>query len=325
MANVTAATTEWNAPNYTGELYLVGANQTPFLNMIGGLSGGSVRTVADLEFTMAQPYALEPASQPEISETDSRTAPTPTTYVTSQDRNTCQLYQESVDISYLKQSVTGQIRVDEISTLGYGFGDITEGGSKGADEKAFQINTNLRQIAVDVEYTFLQGVYQQATSAGVAAKTRGIITGTTTNAVAASSADLEKAMIDELMRTMASSGAEFRLPVFFVNALQKQRLTAIYGYAPADFNVGGINITQLETDFARVGVVYAPQMPTDTLLCADLAICHPVFLPVPGRGVLFYEERAKDGAAEKGHIYGQIGLDYGAEEFHGKITGLSTS
>jgi hypothetical protein len=124
---------------------------------------------------------------------------------------------------------------------------------------------------------------------------------------------------------MASSGAEFRLPVFFVNALQKQRLTAIYGYAPADFNIGGINITQLETDFAKVGVVYAPKMPTDTLLCADLAVCHPVFLPVPGKGVLFYEELSQDGAAEKGHIYGQIGLDYGAEEFHGKITGLSTS
>ena len=26
--------------NYLGQLYLVGANQTPFLNAIGGLSGG---------------------------------------------------------------------------------------------------------------------------------------------------------------------------------------------------------------------------------------------------------------------------------------------
>ncbi len=325
MANAAEVTSIWNAPNYTGELYMVGANQTPFLNMIGGLSGGSVRTVGDYEFTMAQPYALEAAAQPAITETASRTAPTPTTYVTSQDRNTCQIYQQSVDISYLKQSVTGQIRVDEISTLGYGHGDVTEGGSKGNDEKAFQINTNLRQIAVDVEYTFLQGTYQQATSAAVAGKTRGIITGTTTSAVAGGAADLSKAMIDELMRTMAAAGAEFRTPVFFVNALQKQRLTAIYGYAPADYNVGGTNITQLETDFTKVGVVYAPYVPTDTLLCADLAVCHPVFLPVPSKGVLFYEELSQAGAAEKGHIYGQIGLDYGAEEFHGKITGLTTS
>ena len=45
----------------------------------------------------------------------------------------------------------------------------------------------------------------------------------------------------------------------------------------------------------------------------------------PGKGVLFYEELSKTGASEKGQIYGQLGLDYGPEEFHGKITGLATS
>ena len=34
---------------------------------------------------------------------------------------------------------------------------------------------------------------------------------------------------------------------------------------------------------------------------------------------------SKTGAAEKGQIYMQAGLDYGAEEYHGKITGLATS
>jgi len=50
-----------------------------------------------------------------------------------------------------------------------------------------------------------------------------------------------------------------------------------------------------------------------------------VFLEKPGKGVLFYEELDSGGAAEKGHVYGQIGLDYGPEEFHGTITGLATS
>jgi len=325
MANVSAAGTVWNLPNYTGELYLIGANQTPFLNMIGGLQGGSVRTVGDFEFTMAQPYALETAAQPDISETESLTAPTPVSYVTAQDRNTCQIHQKQVSISYAKQSVTGQIRVDEIGALGYGHTDIGEGGSKGGNEKDFQINANLRQIAVDTEYTFLQGTYEQPDAAGDAYRTRGIITGTTTNAVAAGTTDLSKAMIDELTRTMAASGSIFQSPVIFVNALQKQRLTNIYGYAPADFNVGGINIERIKTDFAELGIVWAPYMPTDTLLIADLSVCSPVFLPVPGKGVLFYEELSKTGASEKGQIYGQIGLDYGAEEYHGKITGLTTS
>jgi hypothetical protein len=61
------------------------------------------------------------------------------------------------------------------------------------------------------------------------------------------------------------------------------------------------------------------------LLIADLAVCSPVFLPVPEKGVLFYEELSKTGASEKGQIYGQIGLDYGPEEYHGTITSLATS
>jgi hypothetical protein len=85
------------------------------------------------------------------------------------------------------------------------------------------------------------------------------------------------------------------------------------------------NINQIETDFAVLGVVWAPNVPVGTLLIADLSVCAPVFLPVPEKGVLFYEELSKTGAAEKGQIYGQIGLDYGPEEYHGTITNLSTS
>jgi hypothetical protein len=49
----------------------------------------------------------------------------------------------------------------------------------------------------------------------------------------------------------------------------------------------------------------------------------PVFVPVPGKGYLFYEELAKKGAAEEGQLYGQIGLYYGPEAAHGKIIGLA--
>jgi len=85
-----------------------------------------------------------------------------------------------------------------------------------------------------------------------------------------------------------------------------------------------VNISQIETDFAMLGVVWAPQMPTDTLLIAEMSVCSPVFCPVPGKGLLFYEELSRSGAAEKGHIYGQMGLDYGPEEYHGKITSITS-
>ena len=177
-----------------------------------------------------------------------------------------------------------------------------------SNELDFQIQGNLRQVAVDAEHSFLQGVYQQATSASVAAQTRGIIAATTTNAVAAGSATLSKSLIDELLRTMAASGSIFVNPVIFVNAFQKQKISDIYGYAPESRNVGGVNIQQIETDFAQIGITWAPQMPTGTLLIAEMSVCAPVFCPVPGKGLLFYEELSKTGAAEKGQIYGQMGL-----------------
>lgn len=320
MANANAAATVWNCPNYTGSLYLIGANQTPFLNMIGGLQGGTIRTVGDFQYPLAQPWALEAASQPAITETASLTAPTPWTYVRAQDVNTCQIWQRQVSVSYAKQSVTGQITADATTGLVDG-----RDAQPVQNELDFQISAHMRQIAIDADYTFLNGAYQQATSAAVAAKTRGIIAACSTNTVAGGAGQLTKAMLDQLLRTMATNGAEFANPVVFCNAYQKQKISDIYGYAPMDRNIGGVNIKQIETDFAMLGIVWAPNVPAATILIGDLAFCSPVFLPVPDKGVLFYEELSKTGASEKGQIYGQMGIDYGPEEYHGKITGLATA
>jgi hypothetical protein len=183
----------------------------------------------------------------------------------------------------------------------------------------------LRQLAVDVEYTFLNGAYNLAANAGEANKTRGIIAATSTNAVAAGSELLSKSLIDELLRTMAGNGAQFVKPVIFANAFQVQAISNGYGFAPMDRAVGGVAVKTIVTDFAEIGVVWAPRMPTDTLLIADMDEVAPVFLPVPGKGYLFSELLSKVGASEDHQIYGQIGLAYGPETFHGKITGLATS
>ncbi len=317
MSNATANTTKWNAPNYVGELFLVGANQTPFLNMIGGLTGGKQYQAFD--FPTAQPWALDGASQPNIHESASLTAPDVRTYGRSLVSNTVQIFQRAVTVTYAKQStfqVVGSNTTTDKAMLG---------NQPVQDELDFQIQANLRQISLDAEFTFLRGAYVQATDASTAARSRGMLTATTTNAVAAGTAALTKALIDNLLRTMAGNGAPFVNPVVFVNAFQKQQLSSIYGYAPESRTVGGVNISQIETDFAQLGVVWAPQMPTDQLLIAEMSVCSPVFCPVPEKGLLFYEELARTGAGMRGQIYGQMGLDHGPEQYHGKITGLTTS
>jgi hypothetical protein len=303
--------------NYLGELFLVGAFHTPFLNMIGGLSGNRAKKTKSFIFPVAQPWTLSSASQPAITEADSVTGQTAGTITRGQDTNTVQIFQKAVEVSYAKQSTHGEIS---------GLASIdTVGGQPVNNEKAFQKMAALRQVALDADYSMLNGAYQAASDATTAAKMRGIITACSSNSVNASSAALSKAMINQLLRTMAGNGAVFENMVMFVNAFQKQAVTELYGYAPENRNVGGMNIAQIETDFCKLGVIWAPNVPAASLLIADMNYCYPVFCEVPGKGLLFYEDKAKAGASEGGQIYGQIGLDYGPEEFHGKIYGLATS
>lgn len=313
MANV-AAGTIWNLPNYSGELFTSDLVNTPFLSAIGGLTGGMQTT--NFEFATDSQYDQETASQPAITETASLTAPTAISYVRSQNKNVTQIFHEQVSISYVKASNQG--RLNGINTAGAQNNVISE--------KDWQIAKALEKMARDVEYTFLNGTYQIATDAGTANKTRGIIAASTVNTVAASSATLSKPLMDSLFLEMFNNGAMFKNPVIMCGGFQKQKISDIYGYAPEDRNVGGVNIKQIETDFGNIGVMPAHRfMPAATLLVADLAVCAPVFQEVPDKGVLFYEDLAKTGASEKGQLFGMIGLNHGPAFAHGTLTGLATS
>ena len=313
MSNV-AAGTVWNLPNYFGELFTASPLQTPVLRMAGGLNGGA--QTDNFEFPVSQEYTHETAAQPAITETASLAAPTAISYVRTQYKNVCQIHQEQVSVSYAK-----------LSTMGRLSGIATAGAPRTvADELAFQIARVLEKVARDVEYSFLQGTYNIATTAGTYNNTRGLNAAAALGAtVAAGGASLSKNLIQTLLRAMFAAGAVFQNPICIVNAYQKQLLSSIYGYAPTDRNVGGLNIKQIETDFGNLGVVLDAFQSTSVFLVADMSVVRPVSCPVPGKGNMFYEPLAKSGAAEIGQLYGQIGLDHGPYWMHGSITGLATS
>jgi len=313
MSNVSGGGTIWNLPNYVGELFTSDMTITPLLSMIGGLTGG--KKTDNFEFPTDSQYNHETAAQPEITETASLTAPTAISYVRGQNKNVTQIFHETVSISYVKQSNQGRLS------------GINTAGSKNAviSEKDFQIARALEKIARDIEYTFLNGTYQISTDAGVANMTRGLIELCTVNTIDAKGATLSKALINALLLEMFENGAKFIKPVIFCGGFQKQKISNIYGYAPEDRNIGGVNIKQIETDFGNIGVADPHRfMPAATFLIADVAVAAPVFQEVPDKGLLFYEALAKTGAAEEGQIFGQIGLDHGPAFMHGTITGLAT-
>ena len=312
MANV-AQGTVWNLPNYVGELFTADQVNSPFLSMVGGLTGGMM--TENFEFPTDSQYSQETAAQPAITETASLTAPTALSYVRNQNKNVVQIFQEKVSLTYVRMSNQG--RLSGINTAGQ--------NNNVPDELQFNKAKALEKIARDVDYTFINGAYQIATNAGVANKTRGIIAASSVNTLAASTAYLSKTLVDSILLTMYGNGALFKNIVLWCNGFQKQRISNIYGYAPQDRNVGGIAIKQIETDFGNIGIMLDRFMPTTTIAFVDMAVVSPVFQPVPGKGNLFYETLAKTGAAEEGQIFGQIGLDHGPAFCHGTITGLKDS
>lgn len=311
--NVTGTGTVWNLPNYSGELFTASQINTPFLTMIGGLTGGGLQT-QNFEFATYSDYDLPTAAQPAISESQSLTAPTAEEIVRGQATNVTQIFQEKISISYAKQS--NGARLEGLNTAGQ--------QNNAPSEKDFQIARKLEKIARDANYTFLNGIYQKSTSATVANKTRGIFElAASINTVAAAGAELTKAVIDSLLLEMFNNGAKFENMVLFTNGSQKQRISNIYGYAPQSRNVGGVNIQQIETDFGNIGIVLDRMVPADKIGLIEMAEVKPVFQPVPGKGNFFYEELAKTGAAEEGQIFGQLGLSHGPAFLHGSVTGLA--
>lgn len=61
MAVVEGLGTTWNLPNYAGELFTADPSQTPFLSMIGGLTGG--KQTNNYEFPIVVLYDFPEVAQ----------------------------------------------------------------------------------------------------------------------------------------------------------------------------------------------------------------------------------------------------------------------
>ena len=190
MSGITGLGTTYNLPNYTGILYGLTPQETPFLSAIGGLSGGRQTTSPAFEW---QTFDLRDASQPEIVE--GATAPTSQQRVRGNVSNVVQIHQEKVSVSYSKLAATGAkagINNDQPNPVG--------------NELDWQVEQMLKQMARDVEYSFIGGVYQSPSDNSTARKTRGIISAISTNAMDVKGAALPTVTATASTDKIASTG-----------------------------------------------------------------------------------------------------------------------
>lgn len=138
--------------------------------------------------------------------------------------------------------------------------------------------------------------------------------------------------IGELLQSVFDNGgiSQQDTATLFVSSGQKRALTKAYATAYGNTNlldsatrtVGGVAMDTIITDFGRLNIVVDRAVPADAVVVTSLEQVDPVFLSIPGKGVLFEEELAKTGATDKTQIYGEIGLAYGNERSHGVLRGL---
>jgi hypothetical protein len=319
MGTVSGQGTTFNLPNYHGQLYSVAPSETPLLSAIGGLAGGAPTTktvefewqTEDLESTSVNNSKVEGAAAPTASEVSR-----------SNVSNVVEIHQEAVEVSYTKQAATGL------------FNGINTGADDNPvrDELTHQIMLKLRKIAVDVEKSFLTGVYAKPGTNATARTTRGLLTAITTNVFAngGTGRAISKSIVDNALSAMFSAGSPLNqdTTVFMVGPAQKIALSNLYSTAVLNQptmtrNIGGVAIDTIITDFGTFGVMVNRWFPAGGVGILDLGVCRPRFLEIPDKGVLFAEPLAKTGASEKYQLYGEIGLEYGPELFHGWIKDLN--
>lgn len=302
--------------NYSGMLANKGDIRTPLFTAIAGRK----KQTNHVEFVTGQEYTSEGGSQPSISESASLTAPDATVVTRAQNTNVTQIFQEAVGVSYAKMSNMGTLS-------GVNVANQTANPMRELD---FQIARKMEKIGNDIEYTFINGVYQKATDDSTANQTRGLVSAITTSVLDFGGKSLGLWGVADGLRAVSEANAPNEglvlwcdtTTLFQINADAAQNnLTVV----PAGRDVNGIKLSYVVTPLGTVFLREGRFLPAGTALLLNLRVLAPVEQPVPKKGNFFLDQLAKVGAGEKYQIFGQIGLDHGPEWCHAKLTNLSTS
>ena len=307
--------TSFGVLNYSGMLFNKGNTRTP----LSAIIGGRAKTTNHVEFVTGQEYtAGGDGSQPEISENASLTAPDASVVTREQKTNVTQIFQESVGISYAKQSNMGTLAGVNIANQ----------QANPVNELDFQVAAKIQKINRDIEYTFINGVFNKATSDATVNKTRGLIPAITTNVTAMGNKPLGLWDIADMVKKIYGANAPTdglclwcdAITLFQINADAVQNGLTVM---PAAREINGIALSSVVTPIGIVYLYLGECLPAGTALLLNLDVIAPVYQPVPDKGNFFLEQLAKVGAGEKYQLFGQIGLDHGPEWYHGKFTGIS--
>jgi len=236
MAGIVGQGTTFNLPNYVGELFAVSPEDTPLLSAIGGLTGGREATATQFEW---QGYDLRDpdANRQRLEGAD---APDGEERVRFNVDNVVEIHQETVEVSYTKQAAIGQRS-----------GANIDGTNPVTAELPWQVQQSLKQVARDVEFSFILGQYAKPGDNTAPRKTRGLLQAIQTNVINLGTAHtgLSAATntITEASTTLANDDSVVFTDVGASTAISLNRVYYVVGKQSGSFQVaatkGGTAIT----------------------------------------------------------------------------------
>jgi hypothetical protein len=336
-------------PNFVGELFKLSPLDTPLLTLVGGKSGG--RPTAAPVFTWQDTIHRAPDRTfggTVITEgADANFA----SQKRNERRNVVQIFQYGVELSYLKQGSVDLLGAENIAMVGPPTADVTTyatsilGNQPVPSEMAWQLQVKIEQCALDVEDAFLNGTYAYpvdlfttgpATQGIVGAISADTSQDASANDIGQTTGDTaeERAgnVISILAKKLYDNGAPMRNCVLMGNSQSKKDTGRYYtttatggSIQPRSYNIFGVNVTDIETEFGMFPFVLNRHLSVDEVLIIDLDVMAPRFEPVPNKGHFFLEPLSKLGSYDREQLYGQIGLEYGPGGWHAKATAWTTA
>ncbi len=325
----------FNLPNFVGELFKLSPLETPFLSLVGGLTGGE-RAVAPQftwQDTLHRAPALTHASRKAIEGADAAFS----AQTRSERQNVCEIFQYGVELTYTKQAATGLLGTSGASPA-TGAESIL-GNQPVQNEMAWQLQVKLEQAALDCEISFLTGTFAYPND-GTARQTQGIIGAITDVAKDATvAADWDgvtatdpvggRVLLNELMTALYDNGAPMGSLTLMTGAAEVNVIADAFqdggNLQPRSMSAFGVNLQRVETNVGAVNIVINRHIPDGTVLILNLANMAPKFLPIPGKGHFFLEPLAKSGSYDRMQLYGEIGLKYGPQGWNAKATNFDGS
>lgn len=348
MPNIQQGTLAVNSPlNLTGVLFQQTNPETPLFNRL------PVYSTNHRQFVMGASYDLAAPREVSISEDVSVVAPVPTKHRYTNNWNTTQIFQRSVQETYRSMGNSGELipltaSGSYINTYNPAAGSFTQPGYAGqtnnrpnklATEQAMQI----AEMRRDMEWAILNNTFGVAGDSYSVDRTRGLIeyikngyhhpnnpsTPTGNNVLDGNSEELSYDMICTLGEMLTKEYADgLDRVTFLITAAQARQLSKFIVNSDkfvSNQTQFGANAMQVLTPFGVANFLRLSDkfLNPGTVVAADLNVMSNVIQPIPGKGFFFYEELAKVGASEQGHIYGEWGVDLGPCEVHGLIEGVA--